>query len=51
MTIPTSNELINMSHKPAAVAFLKWWLKLGKERGWLSEEEYRAYEEENKEKW
>jgi len=48
MTIPTSNEIIKMNNKPAGVALLKWWLELGKERGWLSEEEYRAYEEKIK---
>ena len=50
MTIPTSNELIERNNKPAAVAMLKWWLELGKERGWLSEEEYHAYKEKLEEK-
>jgi hypothetical protein len=38
MTIPTSDELINIQNKEAARALLKWYIKLGKERGWLDKE-------------
>ena len=48
MVVPTSNELLTLNSKRAKLAELKWWLELGKERGWLSEEEYRAYEEKIK---
>lgn len=50
MTIPTSTELMATGGKPAAVALLKWWLELGRERGWLSEEEYQTYIEMKEEK-
>ena len=48
MAIPTSNELITLNSKQAKLAELKWWLELGKERGWLSEEEYQTYKEKIK---